>query len=95
MLIDHLDDYAQAADSVGRIDVHAVGGAESLDAMIRGVVPGASSDAPSSTLGGRVKAVELGFPDPGDLSPALVQMGIALHLKACASSAWPSRSPPS
>lgn len=40
MLIDRLDDYAQAADSVGRIDVQAVGGAESLDAMIRGVVLG-------------------------------------------------------
>lgn len=40
MLIDRLDDYAQAADTVGRVDVEAVGSAESLDAMIRGVVLG-------------------------------------------------------
>lgn len=40
MLLDHLDDYARAADAVGRIDVQAVGDAESLDAMIRGVVLG-------------------------------------------------------
>lgn len=40
MLIERLDDYAQAADVVGRVDVEAVGSAESLDTMIRGVVLG-------------------------------------------------------
>ncbi|MDO5065875.1 MAG: hypothetical protein Q4D96_01160 [Propionibacteriaceae bacterium] len=40
MLTDRLDDYARAADDIRRIDVQAVGGAENLDAMIRGVVLG-------------------------------------------------------
>ncbi|NYG37999.1 MerR family transcriptional regulator [Janibacter alkaliphilus] len=40
MLVDRLDDYARAADAVGRIDVQAVAGADSLDATIRGVVLG-------------------------------------------------------
>lgn len=40
MLVDHLEDYARAADEVGRIDVEAVGGADDLDEMIRGVVLG-------------------------------------------------------
>ncbi|WP_260425029.1 MerR family transcriptional regulator [Arachnia propionica] len=40
MLTDRLDDYARTADDIGRIDVQAVGGAENLDTMIRGVVLG-------------------------------------------------------
>ncbi|MGB4777230.1 MerR family transcriptional regulator [Microbacterium sp.] len=40
VLAGHLDDYAQAADAVGRIDVHAVAQASTLDETIRGVVLG-------------------------------------------------------
>lgn len=40
MLLDRLDDYADAAAEVGRIDVQAVAEAESLEAMVRGVVLG-------------------------------------------------------
>lgn len=40
MLLNHLGDYSQAADEVGRIDVQAVAQAETLEAMIRGVVLG-------------------------------------------------------
>lgn len=39
-LVDRLDDYAQAADSIGRIDLAVVSVADSLEAMIRGVVLG-------------------------------------------------------
>lgn len=40
MVLDHLSDYAAAADAVGRTDVRAVSGAGSLEAMVRGVVLG-------------------------------------------------------
>ncbi|MPZ28273.1 MAG: MerR family transcriptional regulator [Micromonosporaceae bacterium] len=39
-LVDRLDDYAQAADSIGRIDLEVVSVVDSLEAMIRGVVLG-------------------------------------------------------
>jgi len=40
VFIDRLDEYARAADAVARIDLQAVAEAESLDAMIRGMVLG-------------------------------------------------------
>lgn len=40
LLLDRLDEYADAADAVGRIDVQAVAEAENLETMIRGVVLG-------------------------------------------------------
>lgn len=46
MLLDRLEDYGRAADEVGRIDVEAVARAESLDAMIRGVVLGSALRRP-------------------------------------------------
>lgn len=39
-VIEHLDDYARAADDVARIDVQAIAAATSLDETIRGVVLG-------------------------------------------------------
>lgn len=40
MLVDRLEDYARAADEVGRVDVEAVSGTDDLDEMIRGIVLG-------------------------------------------------------
>ncbi|MGY5319776.1 hypothetical protein ACXA45_11135 [Neomicrococcus lactis] len=40
MLIDRLDDYAQAAELVGRTDVDAISNAENLESVVRGVVLG-------------------------------------------------------
>lgn len=40
ILLDRLDDYAQAAEAVGQADVDAISNAENLESMIRGVVLG-------------------------------------------------------
>ena len=40
MLIDRLDDYARAAELVGRTDVDAISNAENLESVVRGVVLG-------------------------------------------------------
>lgn len=46
MFTDRIDDYALAADNVGRTDVQTVSTAESLDATIRGVVLGSALRRP-------------------------------------------------
>lgn len=40
LVLDRLGDYAEAADSVGRIDLESLEGADGIDAAIRGVVLG-------------------------------------------------------
>lgn len=40
LLIDRLDDYARAAELVGRTDVDAISNAENLESVVRGVVLG-------------------------------------------------------
>lgn len=46
ILLERLDDYAQAADTVGRLDLEAVTGAGDLSATIRAVVLGSALRRP-------------------------------------------------
>jgi hypothetical protein len=46
ILLERLDDYAQAADTVGRLDLEAVSGAGDLSATIRAVVLGSALRRP-------------------------------------------------